>query len=120
MTEPATATRRHAAARIDLAAIRSNVEALRACTKAEVMAVVKADGYGHGLVPSARAAVDGGASWLGTAFLEEALAVRAAGLTVPLLCWLKARPDTSRPMTGVVSGMKVHSVYNADRVISLD
>jgi alanine racemase len=52
------------------------------------MAVVKADAYGHGLVPSARAAVEGGASWLGTAFLEEALAVRAAGLTVPLLCWL--------------------------------
>jgi alanine racemase len=76
-------------ARIDLSAIRSNAAALaERAPGAQLMAVVKADGYGHGLVPSARAAVEGGASWLGTAFLEEALAVRAAGLTVPLLCWL--------------------------------
>jgi len=80
-------------ARIDLSAIRSNAAALAAhAPGAALMAVVKADGYGHGLVPSARAAVEGGASWLGTAFLEEALAVRAAGLTVPLLCWLTT-PD---------------------------
>ena len=89
MTQPATATRRHAAARIDLAAIRGNVEALRACTSAELMAVVKADGYGHGLLPSARAALDGGATWLGTALVDEALALRAAGITAPrLLSWL--------------------------------
>ena len=47
--------------------------------RGRVMAVVKADGYGHGLVPSARAALAGGATWLGTAVLEEALALRAAG-----------------------------------------
>ncbi len=52
------------------------------------MAVVKADGYGHGLVPSARAALAGGATWLGTAIVDEALALRAAGITVPLLSWL--------------------------------
>ena len=52
------------------------------------MAVVKADGYGHGLVPSARAALAGGAAWLGVAFLEEALALRAAGVDAPLLAWL--------------------------------
>jgi alanine racemase len=79
-------------ARVDLGAIRDNVATLadRAATGAQLMAVVKADGYGHGLVPSARAAVDGGAAWLGVAFLEEALAVRAAGLDVPLLAWLTA------------------------------
>ena len=79
-------------ARIDLQAIRDNVAALaeRAAGGAGVMAVVKADGYGHGLVPSARAAVEGGAAWLGVAFLEEALAVREAGLDVPLLAWLAA------------------------------
>ncbi len=77
-------------ARIDLGAIRDNVAALaeRAAGGAQVMAVVKADGYGHGLLPSARAAVEGGAAWLGCAFLEEALAVRAAGLDVPMLAWL--------------------------------
>jgi alanine racemase len=78
------------AARIDLAAIRDNVAVLaeRAAGGAQVMAVVKADGYGHGLVPSARAAVSGGAAWLGVAFLEEALALRAAAVDVPLLAWL--------------------------------
>ncbi|MGH8894827.1 MAG: alanine racemase [Actinomycetes bacterium] len=81
--------RRHAQARIDLAAVRANVEALRSRTHAEVLAVVKADGYGHGLVPCARAAVAGGATWLGTALVEEALALRAAGLTGPrVLAWL--------------------------------
>ncbi|WP_407657317.1 alanine racemase [Jatrophihabitans endophyticus] len=61
---------------------------MKAGTTAEVMAVVKADGYGHGLVPSARAAIAGGATWLGTAIVAEALALRAAGVTVPLLAWL--------------------------------
>src|ERR1700710_798139 len=54
------------------------------------MAVVKADGYGHGMLPSALAALDGGASWLGTAFLEEALALRAAGTPVPVMSWRAA------------------------------
>jgi alanine racemase len=77
-------------ARIDLAAIRANVRELRGRTSAEVMAVVKADGYGHGIVPAARAALAGGASWLGVATLDEALTVRAAGVTAPMLAWLIA------------------------------
>jgi len=52
------------------------------------MAVVKADGYGHGLVPSARAAVTGGASWLGVAQLSEAITLRESGIATPLLSWL--------------------------------
>src|SRR6476620_4486460 len=78
-----------ACAQLDLGAIASNVAALkRLAGPAEVMAVVKADGYGHGLLPSARAAVRGGATWLGVAQLGEALALRAGGLTVPVLSWL--------------------------------
>jgi alanine racemase len=73
---------------VDLDAIRDNVALLRSRTPAEVMAVVKADGYGHGLLPAARAALTGGAGWLGVAFLEEALALRRAGLTAPVLSWL--------------------------------
>ena len=73
---------------VDLAAIRGNVATLKAGTRAQVMAVVKADGYGHGLLPSARAALDGGASWLGVAIVEEALALRADGITAPILAWL--------------------------------
>ena len=76
--------------RVDLDAIRDNVATLRAGTTAEVMAVVKADGYGHGMLPAARAALAGGATWLGVATLEEALTLRRAGLTVPVLAWLQA------------------------------
>jgi alanine racemase len=74
--------------RIDLDAIRDNVALMRAGTTAEVMAVVKGDGYGHGMLPSARAALAGGATWLGVATLEEGLALRRAGLDVPVLAWL--------------------------------
>lgn len=78
-----------AEAYVDLAAIRANVAALRGYARdADVMVVVKADGYGHGLAAAARAAVAGGATWIGTAVIEEALAVRAAGVTVPVLSWL--------------------------------
>ncbi|RJK93484.1 alanine racemase [Vallicoccus soli] len=74
---------------VDLSAVAGNVRAIGdAVGAAEVMAVVKADGYGHGLVPSARAALAGGATWLGTAFPEEALALRAAGVTARVLTWL--------------------------------
>ncbi|GAA4671037.1 alanine racemase [Streptomyces chumphonensis] len=77
-------------AEIDLAAVRANVRALRdrATGGAGLMAVVKADAYGHGLLPCARAARLAGADWLGTATPEEALALRAAGDTGPLLAWL--------------------------------
>src|SRR2546429_2369053 len=74
--------------RVDLDAIRHNVTLLRAATTAEVMTVVKADGYGHGMVPVARAALAAGATWLGVCTLEEALALRAAGITAPVLAWL--------------------------------
>lgn len=74
---------------VDLAAIRHNVETLRAAAPgAQLMAVVKADGYGHGLVPSARAALAGGATWLGTAQQGEAVALRDAGITARLFTWL--------------------------------
>jgi alanine racemase len=78
-------------AEIDLDALRANVVALRArASGAALMAVVKADGYGHGAVPCARAAKEAGAEWLGTATPEEALALRAAGLPGPVLSWLWA------------------------------
>jgi alanine racemase len=82
---------------IDLDAIRANTELMRAGTAAELMAVVKADGYGHGLVPAARAALAGGATWLGTAFVEEALALRAAGIIEPILSWLAVPGEDLAP-----------------------
>lgn len=74
--------------RVDLDAIRDNVAALRARTPAEVLVAVKADGYGHGMVPTARAALAGGATWLGVATLDEALTLRRAGIEAPVLAWL--------------------------------
>jgi len=89
---------------IDLDAIRDNVALLRAGTgSAGLMAVVKADGYGHGLVPAARAAMAGGASWLGVAFLDEALALRAAGISAPVLSWLSVPGE--RLADGVGNGI---------------
>lgn len=87
---PATPPR--ARAEIDLAALRANVRTLRAqAPGAAFMAVVKADGYGHGALPCARAAVEAGAGWVGTATPEEALALRASGelpADVRIMCWL--------------------------------
>ncbi|MER6840962.1 alanine racemase [Streptomyces platensis] len=84
----------HAQAHIDLAAIRSNVSRLcDAAGSAEVMAVVKADAYGHGAVPVARAALAAGATWLGVAGMREALTLRAAGVPGRLLAWLLTPGD---------------------------
>ncbi|KOV95259.1 MULTISPECIES: alanine racemase [unclassified Streptomyces] len=85
--EPTAALR--ARAEIDLGALRANVRALRARARgAAVMAVVKSDAYGHGALRCAREALAAGATWLGTATAEEALALRAAGLPGRILCWL--------------------------------
>ncbi|MCU1482373.1 MAG: alr [Subtercola sp.] len=74
---------------IDLAGIRNNVQVVKKLVgETEVMAVVKADGYGHGAVEVARAALEAGATWLGVADVDEALALRAAGLQAPILAWL--------------------------------
>src|SRR5256714_13935176 len=89
--------------RVDLDAVRQNVTLLRSGTTAEVMAVVKADGYGHGMIPVARAALDAGATWLGACTLDEALALRAAGITAPVLAWL------------LVPGLPLHRGVEAGR-----
>lgn len=76
-------------ARIDLGAIARNVATIRAAAGGlPTMAVVKANGYGHGAVESARAAIAGGAEWIGVVDVSEALALRTAGITVPMLAWL--------------------------------
>ena len=77
-----------AEAHIDLHALRHNVAAIALRTNAQILAVVKATAYGHGLIPVAKTAVDAGAHWLGTALLEEAVQLRAAGITTPIISWL--------------------------------
>jgi alanine racemase len=88
MTQPPVA---HVDVVVDLDAIAHNVRTLRRhAGAAEVMAVVKADAYGHGLLPVARTARAAGATWLGTAVLAEALQLRADGDTGRVLAWLAA------------------------------
>ena len=83
----------HQEALIDVGAIKDNVSALvKHVGGAQLMAVVKSDGYGHGMIPAAAAALAGGADWLGVVHVGDALALRAAGFTAPELCLL-AEPD---------------------------
>ncbi len=74
-------------ASIDLDQLAANVRALRSTLPPDVefLAVLKANAYGHGLVPTARAALAGGAQWLGVARIEEGLVLRAAGVTAPIV-----------------------------------
>jgi alanine racemase len=79
----------NAEAVVDLASIAHNVRVLREhAGSAQVMAVVKADGYGHGATQVARAALEAGAAEIGVATIEEALALRRDGVTAPVLAWL--------------------------------
>jgi len=88
VTNPALRALPRAEVVVDLDAIAANTAVLREHVGRPLMAVVKADGYGHGLLPAARAVLAGGADMLGVAVLEEALALRAGGVTAPLLAWL--------------------------------
>lgn len=81
---------------VDLSAISDNVKALKKRAKAPFfMAVVKGNAYGHGLVEVARTAIEAGAHWLGTAQLSEAIELRKAGITEPILSWLYLASQTS-------------------------
>lgn len=82
-----------AVATINLDAIADNTRTLRERAGVPLMAVVKADAYGHGLTEVARAAQVGGATWLGTALLEEGLALRAAGIEGRIMSWLTTPDD---------------------------
>ena len=76
-------------AEIDLGALAANVARIRQQVgQAHIMAIVKAQAYGHGAIECARAALDAGATWVGTAHVSEALELRAAGIEAPMVCWL--------------------------------
>ncbi|HWE90202.1 MAG TPA: alanine racemase [Pseudonocardiaceae bacterium] len=110
-----------AEALVDLAAIRHNVALLAdraAASGAATMAVVKADGYGHGMVPVARAALAAGAEWLGACSQREALELRAAGITAPILAWLDT-PDTDRA-DGIIARIDLSASSTTELDLILD
>ncbi len=103
---------------VDLAAIRDNVKVLQNLAKnSEVMAVVKADAYGHGLIPVARAARQGGATWLGTALLEEAISLRNSGDSGRILTWLGSPNDKWQECIDLGIDISVSSIEIASGVI---
>lgn len=104
---------------IDLDAIRHNVGVLAAAAArsgAATMAVVKADGYGHGAVPVARAALDGGATWLGACSAAEALALRQAGITARLLSWLDVPGTDFAPAVAAGIDLSASSVREFEAI----
>ena len=101
---------------VDLDAIAHNVRTLAQRAGTAMMAVVKADGYGHGLVESARAARAGGAQWLGCAVAEEALAVRAAGDTGRVLTWLTVPGEDWEPLVDAGVDVTAYSLREVAEV----
>ena len=77
-----------ASAEINLLAIADNLKLIKSKTNAQVLAVVKADAYGHGLIQVGKVAEDAGADWLGTALLEEGITLRNSGIKIPIISWL--------------------------------
>jgi alanine racemase len=121
MADPRCAAGSHgtrAEAVVDLAAVRHNVEVLTAAAPgAAVMAVVKADGYGHGAVPVARAALDAGAAWLGVCTLDEALELRGDGIGAPVLSWLHLPDEDFAPAVAAGIDLSVASCAHLAAVV---
>ncbi|WP_037069106.1 alanine racemase [Pseudonocardia acaciae] len=103
---------------VDLDAIRHNVSHLADLVgSAATMAVVKADGYGHGAVPVAQAALEAGASWIGACTMAEALHLRAGGITAPVLSWLDLPDADYAPAVARDIDLSVATPRQLDSVI---
>ena len=104
---------------IDLDAVAHNTRVLaRIADPAALMAVVKADGFGHGAVPVARTALRHGATWLGVASPAEALALRASGITAPVLVWLYVPGDDLTDLVRAEVDLSVSSAAQLSTIVS--
>jgi alanine racemase len=99
-----------ARAEVNLAAIAGNLKLIKGKTKSEVLAVVKADAYGHGLVAVAKTVEQAGADWLGTALLEEAITLRNAGITKPIIAWLTPKGEDFKTAINLDIDLSISSV----------
>jgi alanine racemase len=106
-----------ARAEINLAAIAENIKFIKSKTSAQVLAVVKADAYGHGLINVAKAAEKSGADWLGTALLEEGIALRNGGITKPIISWLTPIGEDFRTAINLDIDLSVSSIELLNEVI---
>ncbi len=99
---------------VSLDAVAANVATLRAmAAPAALCAVVKADGYGHGAVPVARAALEAGAAWLAVAQVDEAVDLRSAGIDAPVL--LLSQPRAEEVGAAVAAGLRI-TAYHEDLI----
>ncbi|MGP9538916.1 alanine racemase [Brachybacterium sp. AOP43-C2-M15] len=105
---------------IDPSAITENTRAMGTLLEEHtaLMAVVKADGYGHGMLTAARAAIEGGATWLGVAHPASALALARAGLDAQILTWLY-EPHTARTVLPEVLGSGVDVAVGSPEMLEL-
>src|SRR3712207_6023162 len=103
---------------VDLAAIRHNVRRLREVVGPGVsmMTVVKADGYGHGMLPAAQTARAAGAEWLGVATLDEAVALREGGDSGRILCWLTVPGEDYGPALAGDIDVTAYSASGLDEI----
>ncbi len=103
-------------ATVNLDVVSANVEALRRIVDTpHFLAVTKANGYGHGAAPIARAALDGGADWLGVIDASEARVLRAAGIDAPILTWLHSPDETFEAAVELGLDVGVSSLSELDR-----
>jgi alanine racemase len=106
-----------ARAEINLAAIAENLNFIKSKTSAQVLAVVKADAYGHGLINVAKAAEKAGADWLGTALLEEGIALRNGGITKPIISWLTPLGEDFKTAINLEIDLSISSIELLNEII---
>ena len=107
-----------ASAEINLSAIADNLKLIQGKTNAQVLAVVKADAYGHGLIQVGKAAEAAGANWLGTALLEEGIALRNNGVKVPIISWLTPLGEDFKTAINLDIDLSISSIELLTEVIS--
>jgi alanine racemase len=106
-----------ACAEINLSAISQNFKSIKSRTSADVLAVVKADAYGHGLIPVSKALEEAGADWFGTALLEEAINLRKAGILKPIISWLTPLGEDFKSAIDLDIDLGIPSIDLLDEVI---
>ena len=107
-----------ARAEVNLLAIADNLKFIKSKTDAQVLAVVKADAYGHGLIQVGKAASDAGADWLGTALLEEGIALRKSGIKIPIISWLTPLGEDFKSAIDLDIDLSISSVELLNEVIT--
>ncbi|HCP72025.1 MAG TPA: alanine racemase, partial [Actinobacteria bacterium] len=106
-----------AVAEINLDAIKNNLRLIKSKTNSQILAVVKANAYGHGLVPVSTAALEGGADWLGTALLEEAIELRKNGINSPIIAWLTPLGEDFRSALELNIDLSISSLEVLDEIV---